>query len=132
MVARPAEVQELVPIAEEQVLCEISDKDLPEAEPEGEEPPPKTAERFVREEAEGKVPAPEESAYAVQLASFKNERSAKKEIDMLKSKGIKASMTRKGEWYQVYASGYRTIDEAKRAKRDLIADYEDCYIRKMK
>ncbi|MFH1552096.1 MAG: SPOR domain-containing protein [Candidatus Omnitrophota bacterium] len=70
------------------------------------------------------------TVYIVQLASFKDRYSANKEINKLKEKGVEAHFTKKGQWYQVYATGYRTIDEAKKAREKLITDYEDCYIRK--
>ena len=71
------------------------------------------------------------SEYILQLASFKSKPAAEREIRNLKRKGIRANMEKKGDWYQVYAEGYATIDEAKKAKYDLSEDYEDCYIRKI-
>jgi hypothetical protein len=79
------------------------------------------------EEAPGSGAAP----YIIQLASFKNRSSAEREIKELEQKGYEARSSKKGLWYQVYASGYRTIDEAKRAQRRLSEDYQDCYIRKV-
>ena len=72
------------------------------------------------------------SVYVIQLASFKNESSAFQEVKKLAEIGIDAGVARKGEWYQVFARGYDTIDEATRAKRDLREDYADCYIRRVK
>lgn len=72
------------------------------------------------------------SGYIIQLASFKNEGSARAEIKKLKKKGVKGRLTKSGEWYLVYATGYRKISDAKKARQELIADYEDCYIRKVK
>lgn len=78
------------------------------------------------------VSASRGSVYIVQLASFKTEPSAMEEIDKLKRKGVDARSAKKGPWYQVYAAGYGTIEEAKKAKQELIADYEDCFIRRRK
>ena len=72
------------------------------------------------------------SVYVIQLASFKNEDSARREVEKLNARGVKARVARKGEWYQVFATGYDTIDEAARAKRDLSEKYVDCYIRRVK
>jgi len=72
------------------------------------------------------------SVYVIQLASFKNESSAVREVKKLAKSGFDAGVARKGEWYQVFAQGYDTIDEATRAKRDLRETYVDCYIRRVK
>lgn len=80
---------------------------------------------------EEEVPGSGEAPYIIQLASFKNRSSAEREIKKLERKGYEARSSKKGQWYQVYASGYRTIDEAKRAQRRLSEDYQDCYIRKL-
>jgi hypothetical protein len=95
---------------------------------------PKVKEKAVRskkEEAKDISPS-RKSGYIIQLASFKNEGSARAEIKKLKKKGVKGHLTKSGEWYLVYATGYRTISDAKKARQELIADYEDCYIRKVK
>jgi len=87
--------------------------------------------RSKKEEAKDISPF-KKSGYIIQLASFKNEGSARAEINKLKKKGVKGRLTKSGEWYLVYATGYRTISDAKKARQELIADYEDCYIRKVK
>jgi hypothetical protein len=95
---------------------------------------PKVKEKAVRskkEEAKDISPS-RKSGYIIQLASFKNEGSARSEIKKLKKKGVKGRLTKSGEWYLVYATGYRKISDAKKARQELIADYEDCYIRKVK
>jgi cell division septation protein DedD len=79
-----------------------------------------------------KIPEAPVGKYVIQLASFKNLDSAEEEIEKLEKNGIQADVTKKGAWYQVYASGYTTIESAKRAKKLLSADYEDCYIRRLK
>ncbi len=70
--------------------------------------------------------------YTIQLASFKKEELAKKELQKLKKENITADVTKKGEWYQVYAVGYHTIEEANKAKEELLKEYKDCYIRRVK
>lgn len=128
---RPVEVQEITPFADEQTTRETADEDLPEEMP-SPEIAEKPAEEKVKEEAEKEVTVSAEAGYVVQLASFRNERSARDEVNKLKRKGVEARMEKRGEWYQVYAAGYRTIQEAKRAKVELAADYKDCYIRQLK
>jgi len=72
------------------------------------------------------------SVYIVQLASFKNEASAKDEVDKLSAAGKDAEIMKAGDWYQVYAAGYQTIKEAREAKSKFDEEYVDCYIRKVK
>ncbi|MFH1395125.1 MAG: SPOR domain-containing protein [Candidatus Omnitrophota bacterium] len=76
--------------------------------------------------------AVEKPVYIIQLASFKNEKSAQKEIQVLKQMNINADLLKKGEWYQVSAVGYGTIKEAKAAKEKLAETYTDCYIKRIK
>lgn len=84
--------------------------------------------------AEKETPPPtvSGSSYIIQLASFKDEAFAKEEAKKLVWKGVEAHVAKKGDWYQVYSAGYNTIDEARKAKEQLIEDYTDCYIRKVK
>lgn len=86
---------------------------------------------FMREK-ETPPPTVSGSSYIIQLASFKDEASAKEEAKKLVWKGIEAHVAKKGEWYQVYSAGYNTIDEAKAAQKQLMENYADCYIRKVK
>ena len=74
---------------------------------------------------------PDISRYTVQLASFKNKDAAINETYKLKDKGISAEYIKKGNWYQVYAEGFSTIEEARGAQQMLVQYYEDCFIRKM-
>jgi len=73
-----------------------------------------------------------ETAYILQLASFKNENSAEEEITKLKRKGFPAALVKNRSWYQIYTEGYQTIDDAKAAQKELIEDYRDCYIKRVK
>lgn len=72
-----------------------------------------------------------ESLYTIQLASFKDKDSALDELNKLKDKGIRAEYAQRGDWYQVYATGYHNIEEAKKAQTVLMLDYSDCFIRKI-
>jgi len=73
------------------------------------------------------------SLYTVQLASFKDSKSAQGAVDKLTKKGIRnVEFTKRGGWYQVYATGYNTSGEAKKAQGLFSADYKDCFVRKMK
>ncbi len=92
----------------------------------------KEEEKAAASQAVKEAVPPAPSAYVIQLASFKKKSSADEEIDRLRRKGVDARIARKGEWYQVYASGYNTIEEARRARAGLMEDYPDCYIRKTK
>ncbi|MBU0682824.1 MAG: SPOR domain-containing protein [Candidatus Omnitrophota bacterium] len=71
------------------------------------------------------------SVYIIQLASFKNEKSAQKEIHALEQMNLNVEVVKKGEWYQVSAVGYETIKEAKDAKEKLTETYTDCYIKRI-
>ncbi|MFC1548537.1 SPOR domain-containing protein [Candidatus Omnitrophota bacterium] len=73
-----------------------------------------------------------ESVYLIQLASFRNQDAAVKEAVKLNQKGIATEIAKSGDWYQVYAAGYRTIEEARDAKKKLSVDYKDCFIRRKK
>lgn len=74
---------------------------------------------------------PAKGAYMIHLAAFREEARAKALSDKLKNSGMEAGVAKKGDWYQVYTSGYRTISEANSAKALLKNDYADCYIRKV-
>ncbi|MBD3425964.1 MAG: hypothetical protein GF409_01880 [Candidatus Omnitrophica bacterium] len=115
------------PIAEEQTVTvvetqteeeveELKEKELPEEEP-------------VPTEQDEKY---DTKKYVIQLASFKNRENAETEAERLRRNDIQAGINKKGSWYQVYASGYATIEDAREAKRLLSADYKDCYIRRLK
>ena len=99
------------------------------AEPEEPEPVP-VVQQPVREAAE--EPERPVGKYVIQLASFKNRDSAEEEMAKLENSGIHVDVSKKGDWYQVYAYGYATIESARKAKKLLSADYKDCYIRRLK
>ncbi|MGB2630551.1 MAG: SPOR domain-containing protein [Candidatus Omnitrophota bacterium] len=71
------------------------------------------------------------TGYMIQLASFRNESSAEKEVERLKRMGYNAAYNKSGTWYRVYVSGYNKMREAAKAKSELAGIYKDCYIRKI-
>ncbi len=87
---------------------------------------------LVKSDSEEIAPDPDGYGYIIQLASFKKKASAKEEVRKLKNRGIEGDLAKKGNWYQVYAEGYRTKEEAQKDLRELLPDYKDCFIRKVK
>ena len=73
-----------------------------------------------------------EGVYILQVATFKSKSTAEKAKDKLKEQGLKPQILQKGQWYQVYLEGYKTIQEAEKAKKKIANEYSDCYIRKIK
>jgi hypothetical protein len=73
-----------------------------------------------------------DSTYIVQLAAFSDAAKAAEAAENLIGKGVDARVARKGSWHQVYASGYDTIEEARKARSRFQGTYPDCYIRKIK
>jgi hypothetical protein len=92
-------------------------------EPDAGEPP-------VKDEETAFVPGG--SVYVVQLASFKKEKYAEEEVSKLETGGEHAGYLKAGDWYQVYAEGYDTIDEARDAQRAFNDKYPGCYVRRRK
>lgn len=76
-------------------------------------------------------PTVSKSVYVIHLAAFREEDKANQLCERLKKSGTKAGVSKKSDWYQVYAEGYSTIDEANAGKEKLRKDYADCYIRKI-
>jgi cell division septation protein DedD len=111
----------------EQVIVAVQQAEV--AEPEEPEPAP-VVKQPVREPVE--EPERPVGKYVIQLASFKNRDSAEEEVAKLENSGIHVDVSKKGDWYQVYAYGYATIESARKAKKLLSADYKDCYIRRLK
>ena len=73
-----------------------------------------------------------ETEYIVCLASFKNKKFADKDISSLTLDGVPTRLAKKGDWYQLYAEGFTTIDEARKAKEKLSETYKDCYVKRIK
>ena len=78
------------------------------------------------------APTVPDSVYVVQLAAFSDEAKASEAAKVLGGKGVEAHVSHKGSWYQVYASGYNTIETARKARTKFQEMYPDCYIRKVK
>ena len=69
--------------------------------------------------------------YILQLASVKNRVSAEQELGTLKNKGFDAKIKKIGNWYQIYLNGYKTLQQAEDAKKVVVTEYKDCFIRKI-
>ena len=67
------------------------------------------------------------TVYTLQLASTKNEEYAKIEVEKLKTKGVTALISKKGDWFKIYLP-CSSQEEAEKAKKDLSAAYKDCLI----
>lgn len=78
------------------------------------------------------VSADAKALYTVQLISYKSEKYCSDEIEKLKKDGVNARMEKKGDIFQIYATGYSTMDEARKAQDKLSKKYPDCYIRRIK
>ncbi|MFH1305266.1 MAG: SPOR domain-containing protein [Candidatus Omnitrophota bacterium] len=119
--------------AAEEMVSVIVDADTEEKYEDIQEPEaPETVAAPAPVKTEKKVEIGGDKEYIVQLAAFKNRVSAQEAADKLKTEGIGASMERKGDWFQVYAGGYRTIGEAQEAKQGFSESYSDCYIRRVR
>lgn len=88
-------------------------------------------EEQVEVTAEEEEPVISGPMYNVQLASFRNSEYAEDVVAELKAQGYKADYSRKGEWYQVYVTGYTSKDAASQAMWDFSEEFEDCYIKKV-
>ncbi|MCK5451261.1 MAG: SPOR domain-containing protein [Candidatus Omnitrophica bacterium] len=111
--------------AEETVIMSIQEEK--QAEPEIVE----KEEAFLEVEEVKKEKSLEEGVYEIPLASFRKAKAAETETAKLKKQGIEAKFSKKGIWYQVFAEGYKTIDDALAAKEKLSVDYKDCYVRRV-
>lgn len=87
--------------------------------------PPLTANREPQKVAsEGKKP------YTIQLAAFRTENQATKEMAVLRTKGYKPRILAKGGYYQVSVGQYQNREEAAGDLKTLKKRYKDCYLRK--
>ncbi|MCA9398583.1 MAG: SPOR domain-containing protein [Candidatus Omnitrophica bacterium] len=68
--------------------------------------------------------------YTIQVASFKTEEYAKKEIEALEKKGFTASMVAKGDYMIVCVGRFEGKDEAKRFAERLKHQYNDYLVRR--
>lgn len=70
--------------------------------------------------------------YQILLASVRSEEDAIREKDKLTEKGFDPDFVKIGEWYQVYAAGYRTRKAAEEAKKKLADEYSTCFIKRVR
>ena len=68
--------------------------------------------------------------YTIQLISYKQKSIAEAEKNKLLNKNVNAYIIRSGNWYQVRAGGYGTIEKAKAALQKLEKEYKGSFIRK--
>ncbi|NQU95847.1 MAG: SPOR domain-containing protein [Candidatus Omnitrophica bacterium] len=85
-------------------------------------------------EAKEPVTAPKAASapglYTIQLISYKQESIAEAEKNKLLNKNVNAYIIRSGNWYQVCAGGYGTMEKAKAALLELEKEYKGSFIRK--
>jgi len=72
-----------------------------------------------------------QDSYTIQLAAFKEKRSAEEELSKLERDGYGAGIKKSGGYYQVYIGGFIKEKEAERALRNLQKRYKDCYVKKL-
>ena len=68
--------------------------------------------------------------YHVQVASFKKENSARKEVERLEEGGYPVRIMKKGDYVVIYVGGFENEGEAKSNFKDLKKRYKDCIFRK--
>jgi len=72
----------------------------------------------------------ERERYHVQVASFKKENSASKEVKRLENNGYPVVVTKKGDYVVIYVGGFESEREARSNFKDLKKKYKDCIFRK--
>ena len=72
----------------------------------------------------------ERERYHVQVASFKKENSARKEVERLEEGGYPVRIMKKGDYVVIYVGGFENEGEAKSNFKDLKKRYKDCIFRK--
>lgn len=70
------------------------------------------------------------NSYHVQVASFKKENSARKEVEKLKSNGYPVVVMKKGNYLVIYVGGFENEKEARSSFKDLKKRYKDCIFKK--
>lgn len=78
-----------------------------------------------------KQKAQKQDKYIIQLAAFKEKRSAKKELVQLEKEGYTGSTKRVGAYYQLYVTGFSKKKEAEDALKGLQKKYKDCYVKQL-
>ncbi|NQT28055.1 MAG: SPOR domain-containing protein [Candidatus Omnitrophica bacterium] len=72
----------------------------------------------------------ENESYHVQVASFKKEISALKEVKRLEEGGYPVRIMKKGDYVVIYVGGFKNEGEAQSNFKDLKKKYKDCIFRK--
>ena len=84
------------------------------------EPPSKAADRDGEDR----------NSYHVQVASFKKENSARKEVEKLESNGYPVVVMKKGGYVVIYVGGFENEREARSNFKDLKERYKDCIFKR--
>jgi len=71
------------------------------------------------------------SGYTVQVASFRTNSYAQKEVDLLKKRGYKAITLNKGEHIILCVGNFPEKEEAQALLSELSRYYKDCRIRRL-
>jgi len=134
MVKEPAQKSsgKNAPLILKEVEAELFDEGISVEETEKELMPPEKSVPVSVSSAKQTVATDTKASYTVQLISYKSEKYCSDEIEKLKKDGVDARMEKKGDIYQIYATGYSTMDEARKAQDKLSKKYPDCYIRRIK
>jgi len=72
----------------------------------------------------------EKERYHVQVASFKKENSARKEVESLEKSGYPVRIMKKGDYVVIYVGGFENEGKARSNFKDLKKKYKDCIFRK--
>ena len=69
--------------------------------------------------------------YNIQVASFQQEKAARREAEQLKEKGYPASVSKKGKYIVIYVGEFEDKEEAKSKLELLKKQYKDCILREL-
>lgn len=72
----------------------------------------------------------DKNSYHVQVASFKKENSARKEVEKLESNGYPVVVMKKGNYVVIYVGGFENEKEARSNFKNLKKKYKDCIFKK--
>jgi len=84
-----------------------------------------------KEEVIKEIPLLEKQNYVIQLASYKARSSAQREMELLKKKGLSASVLPKGSYIVLYVGKFSNRENAQNVLPELKKRYRDCYIRRL-
>ncbi len=85
-------------------------------------------ERLSEDKLEGKKDI---SKYTIQVATFKTEVYAQREVKRLEEKGVEASIVPRGDFVSVCVGNFSEKQEARVALKQLKKTYQDCFIRRL-